>query len=373
MHTVEDYSFAVRFANTSISYVQYIIKMIWPVRLTMFYPYPRQEIPILYAVISAGFLLAVTIFVLRFARNHKYLVTGWFWYFGTLVPVIGLVQVGDQAMADRYSYVTLTGLFIIIAWGLPELLGKWRHRKSILWVASLVVLLVLGVCTYRQQQYWKNTITLCEHALKVTKDNYKAHFCMTDMLLEQGRVEEAIQHNSEAIRIKPRYVAALNGLGIALYRAGRIDEAIYYYRRALEINPRLVEAHLNLASTLVNKGERAEAGEHLEEALQLEPDRVESMNNLAWFLATGGKTTTHNPDRAIGLAKRACELTKYSNPGLLDTLAVAYAAAGEFSKAIEVTKRALELCRFSGQETIKEEIESRLVLYKAGKPYIETQ
>ena len=140
----KSYSLLIRLANAFISYLQYITKMIWPVRLTMFYPHPGPNVSILYGIISAVFLLVVTIFIFQFAANRRYLVTGWFWYLGTLVPVIGLVQVGDQAMADRYSYITLTGLFIIIAWGLPELLGKWPHRKVVLWMCSLIVLFALA-------------------------------------------------------------------------------------------------------------------------------------------------------------------------------------------------------------------------------------
>ena len=130
MPTTKNYDFFIRLANASISYLQYIIKMIWPARLAMFYPHPGQNVSILYAVISAALLLAVTILILRFAANRRYLVTGWFWYLGTLVPVIGLVQVGDQAFADRYSYVTLTGLFIIIAWGLPNCSENGRIERS---------------------------------------------------------------------------------------------------------------------------------------------------------------------------------------------------------------------------------------------------
>ena len=541
MPTGEDYDFFIRLANASISYLQYIIKMIWPARLAMFYPHPGQNVSILYAVISAALLLAVTILILRFADKRRYLVTGWFWYLGTLVPVIGLVQVGDQAFADRYSYVTLTGLFIIIAWGLPELLEKWPYRTLTLWVSSLIVLSVLAICTHLQQQYWRNSITLCEHALKVTENNYRAHLCMAEMLSKQGRfIEEAIWHNAEAVRIKPYYFEAINDLGVTLDEAGKIDEAIHYYKRALEINPRDAETHLNLAAALATKGEFAEAvlhyrvalatmdtisirialgyalvklgrfeeaaaeyrkvlsampndpdilnklgyalahtgkfdeavreyrkclqmepndpnalnglgvtlgqqgkldeavkcftealrikpdsaeahtnlgfvlilqgsldeaavhlGEalrldtnsekahyylgqilahkgkldeaitHFEESLRLKPDWVEPMNDLAWFLAASQKTTAHNPDKALRLAQRACELTNYSKPELLDTLAVAYAAAGSFSKAIETAEKALELCRSPKQKTLKDEIENRLVLYKADKPYIE--
>ena len=289
MPIAEVRDFPIRLANAFISYLQYINKMIWPAWLAMFYPYPGRNVSFLYTIISAVLLLAVTILILRFAKSRRYLVTGWFWYLGTLVPVIGLIQVGGHAMADRYSYITLTGLFIIIAWGLPELLGKWPHRKVVLWTASLLVLSALAICAHIQQRYWKNTITLCEHALKVTNNNYQAHFCMTDMLLEQGRIEEAIRHNIEAARIRPDYVEAINGLGFALYRAGRIDEAMYYYKRALEINPGFAPAYANLGCVLAAKGKFAEAISFCNKALQIAPDLIEARLNLGFALTNSGR------------------------------------------------------------------------------------
>jgi tetratricopeptide (TPR) repeat protein len=234
----------------------------------MFYPHPGKNVSFVFAAVSIVLLLAVTIVILRFATKRRYLVMGWFWYLGTLIPVIGLVQVGVQAFSDRYSYITLTGLFIIIAWGISELLEKWRHRKVVLWASSLIILSALAICAHLQQRYWKNSITLCQHALAVTEDNYKAHFCMAPMLIEQGRVDEAIRHNAEAIRIQPDCIEALNGLGTALYTAGRIDEAISYYKKALEVSPQLPHAHANLGIALADKGKFAEAVEHYRIAIE---------------------------------------------------------------------------------------------------------
>ncbi len=437
----EDYSFPIRLANTSISYMQYIIKMVWPVRLAVFYPHPGPNVSILYAVISAALLLAVTILVLRLAKNRRYLVTGWFWYLGTLVPVIGLVQAGAQALADRYSYITLTGLFIIIAWGLPDLLARWRYKKIALASSALLIISVISICTYFQLRYWQNSLTLFRHALDVTKDNYIAHFCIAGPLREQGKLDETIYHCSEVIRIRPRYFDArinlahvlrdagrldeavkeyrkclqmkpddpnlLNALGTALGQQGKFDEAVKYLTEALRIRPDFAAAHTNigyaltlqgnldeavahlteslrldpnstqtyyyLGLALVQMGKINEAITHFEEALRLKPDWAEPMNDLAWFLAAGPEITAHNPDRAFKLAQRACELTNHKKPELLDTLAAAYAATGDFSKAIETAEKALELCQSSEQETLKKEIKKRLALYKAGKPYVETQ
>ncbi|MGA2914842.1 MAG: tetratricopeptide repeat protein [Sedimentisphaerales bacterium] len=291
MTTGKNYGFLVRLANASISYMQYIIKMIWPTMLAVFYPHPGRNVSFIYAGISAILLLAVTILVLRFAKSRRYLVTGWFWYVGTLVPVIGFVQVGDQAMADRYTYITLTGLFIIVAWGLPELAGKWPHRKIVLWVSSLVVLSVLAIFAHIQQGYWKDSMTLFQHALKVTNNNFVAHTSMGDALYEQGNIEKAIWHYTEAIRTAPDHINinAINGLGLSFYKAGRIDEAIDCYKRAIEINPRTVEVHINLGVALAVAGKLAEAAKEYEKVLFVQPQNAIAHNNLGSVLRRQGK------------------------------------------------------------------------------------
>jgi protein O-mannosyl-transferase len=407
IHSLGQLDLESRICNVLVSYVKYMEKMFWPAGLTFFYPLAIPHESLLYAVISAVLLLTVTILILRLAKGYRYLFIGWFWYLGTFVPVIGLVQIGDHSMADRYTYITLTGLFIIIAWGLPDLLGKWPHRKIILWVSSLIVLSVLAVCAYFQQQYWKDSITLCQHALAVTENNYSAHFGMAQTLLDQNRFSDAEVESRKYLQIKPDDPGALNILGIALSRQGKYDEAVKYYNKALQIKPKYAAAHDNIARTLVLQGKFDQAAEHFtevlrlapgsaeayyrlgqilvqsgkinkavvhfEKALQLKPDWVEPMNAMAWCLAVNEKTAVRNPDKAVKLAQRTCELTNYKEPALLDTLAVAYAAAGDFDKAVETAQKALELCQSSGQETVKEQIKSRLVLFKNKKPYIENE
>jgi len=266
--TLAGFSIKFRISNALISYIEYIKKMFWPDRLAFFYPISVKYVSILYAVISAGLLLAATVLVIRYAKSHRYLVTGWFWYLGTLVPVIGLVKAGSQAIADRFTYMTMTGLFIIIAWGISELSEKWPHRKIILWPASLIILFILAICTYQQTRYWKDALTLCQHALTVTEDNYTAHLSMTEPLIEQGRFEESIWHNTQAVRIEPYCRQALNNLGVSLYKAGRNDEAIDYFKRVIEIDPETADAHLNLAAVLTDKGDYAEAVRHYRIALK---------------------------------------------------------------------------------------------------------
>jgi len=428
-----------RISNAFISYVKYMEKMFWPSKLAVFYPHIERDLSVSYAVMSAAVLLAITIFTLRFAKKHRYLVTGWLWYLGTLVPVIGIVQVGIQAMADRYTYITLTGLFIIIAWGLPEIFKRWRYKKIVLASLSLLIILTISICTYNQLGYWRNSLSLFQHTLDVTGNNYTANLCMAEVLHKQGRLNEAVYHCGEAIRIKPGAFQAhlkmgavlrdtgrldesaaeyqrclkirpndpnvLNGYGITLSNQGKYDEAVKYFGEALRIRPDFAAAHdnmghaltiqgnlegaaahltkalqldpdsalshYNLGQVLVQSGKINEAIIHFDEAIRIKPDWAEPVNSLAWVLAVNEKAAILNPDRAVKLARRACELTDYKKPEFLDTLAVAYAAGSDFGKAIEITKNALELCQSPEKETLRKELESRLVFYKAGRPYVE--
>ncbi len=400
-----DLSLKLRIYNALISYAKYIGMMIWPSRLAAFYPLHPYKLTIWYTGWALLLLLAISILVFRLAASHKYLFTGWLWYLGAFLPVIGLVQVGDQAMADRYTYITLTGLFIIIAWGLPDLLAKWQYKKNVLTLSALLVILIMSVCTYSQLHYWRNSLTLFQHALDTTEDNYVAHFCVAGALVSQNEMDEAIGHYSEVIRIEPGYLPArvamgdifrntgrldraveeyrkalllrpnepdvLNSLGIVFTRQGKFDEAVECFEQALRIRPDFADAHANAGRALVLQGNPDQAIQHFEEALRLKPDWIDPMNGLAWFLAASGETVAHNPGKAIRLALRACELTNYKRPELLDTLAVAYAAAGDFNNAVETAEKALGLCQSPERSTLKKEIENRLVLFKAGKPYIE--
>jgi tetratricopeptide (TPR) repeat protein len=333
---VKEASFTIRIANAFVSYGKYIGKTIWPSRLAMFYPYPDKADLIWQAVVFASLLVIISVAVVCLMRRRRYLLTGWLWYLGTLVPVIGLVQVGDQALADRYSYIPLTGLFIIIAWGVSDLIAKWRFRKPALAASAIAVLLALSICAHRQQRHWRNTTTLCEHAFEVTRDNYVAHFSMAGDLLRQGKTNQAIVHYRRSLQIKPTYFKVLGSLAIAFRRQGRTDLAVKYYQQAV----------------------------------RYKPDWVFPINNLAWIRATHKEANFRNPKEAVRLAQRACELTRYRNPSILDTLAAAYAAAGRFTDAVATAQKALELAQSSNEE-LPEKIQNRLRLYKAGRPYIQ--
>ncbi|MHC4259743.1 MAG: tetratricopeptide repeat protein [Planctomycetota bacterium] len=335
--SIERLPLTVRVANVLVSYFTYIQKMIWPSRLAMFYPYPDKTKLLWQAVAFAPLLVIISVAVVLLMHRRKYLFTGWLWYLGTLVPVVGLVQVGGQAYADRYTYVPLIGLFIIIAWGVPDVLPKRRSLKPVLGASAVAVLLALSICAHQQQRYWRDTITLCEHALDVTDPNrnYVAHFCMTEDLLHRGEIDKAIYHNQKSLEIKPNYFKALGGLAVAFARKGRTDLAVDCYK----------------------------------EGIRCKGDWVLPLNNLAWIQATHSQARFRNPREAMEHALRACELTKYKNPSVLDTLAAAYAAAGRFSDAVATAEKAVELSPSSNKE-LAERIQNRLGLYRAGRPYI---
>lgn len=269
--TGENFAFPIRLANGCISYMQYIIKMIWPTKLAMFYPHPEQDVSVLFAVMSAVILLAVTILVIRFSKGHRYLFTGWFWYIGTLVPVIGLVQVGGHAMADRYTYITLTGLFIIIAWGLPELLSKWRFREIVLSIAAIISLTAMGIKANIQTSYWSNSVALFSHAIGVTRNNAEAHCGLGIAYGNLGRHQESIESLKRSISIDPDYADAYYNLGVTFGRLGRWQDAIEAFKQAIKAMPDWAEVHCSLGEAYVSIGSYQDALETYKQAIRIDP------------------------------------------------------------------------------------------------------
>src|SRR6202167_1037861 len=275
----------IRMANALVSYVAYIGKMLWPARLAVLYPY-AQSLPLWWLAGAFLGLMGISFAVIRAGPRHPYLSVGWFWYLGTLVPVIGLIQVGDQAMADRYTYVPLIGLFIIVAWGVPELLVRWPFRRIALAAAAGLVILACAIAARGQLQYWENSSTLWTRALAVTTGNNIAHNNLGVSLADQGKLDEAIAHYSEALRIKPDYADAHNNLGAALADQGKVDEAIAHYSEALRIKPDYADAHDNLGVSLCDQGKLDEGIAHFNEALRIKPDSAKAHNNLGVALAS---------------------------------------------------------------------------------------
>ena len=267
---LEEFPFGQRAANALVSYVAYTGRTVWPTGLAVFYPYPHA-LPEWQVIGSVLVLLGVTVGVIRLVRPAPYLLVGWFWYLGTLVPVIGLVQVGGQGLADRYTYIPLIGLFIILAWGIPDALARWPHRRIALPIAAgLAIVACMGLASH-QVRYWKNSEALWTRAVDVTGDNWIAHGQLGNVLARSGRTEEAMAHYAEALRMSPDYAEAHNNLGVALAAQGRIDEAMREFQEALRTRPDYADAHFNVAAVLARKGQLAEATTHLETAIRLNP------------------------------------------------------------------------------------------------------
>jgi len=328
--------FGTRVENALVSYVSYLWKMVWPVGLGVFYPY-RIQVPALEWLGALAVLVGISMGVIWASRRRPYLGVGWLWYLGTLVPVIGLVQVGEQAMADRYTYVPLIGVFVMGVWGVGELVAS---RRRVLWGAvGLVGVVLLGcmVRTWIQVGYWKNGITLFEHALEVAQDSALAHNNLGVALAEEGKLEESIPHYQQALQINPRYERAHYNLGLAMARQGKLDDAMTHYQEALRINPRFSVAHNNLGVMLAQQGRQEEAIAHYREALRFTPDHVTAHFNLGLALAVKGE-----PDEAIFHYREALRLDpKYADAH--DNLGIVLASQGKFEEAITHYRQALRL------------------------------
>ena len=254
-----------RIVDILLSYTQYIGKMFWPSNLAIFYTSDAVSMPILQAAICALLLLGISLFVIYLGRNQKYLPVGWFWFLGTLIPVIGIFHSSRlQIYADRYTYIPYIGLFIIIAWGIPHLLSKWAtagslRRKIALGLPMTAVLLTLGICAHREASYWNNSFTLFSHATKVTKNNWLAYNNIGFAYGKAGRFQNAIEAYKQAISIKPDYVKAYNNLGITYGKMWHYQEAIETYKQAIKIKPDFVEAHYNLGTAYLTIGDRNSA------------------------------------------------------------------------------------------------------------------
>ncbi len=286
--STESVSMKLRVANALVSYVKYIGKMIWPKNLAVFYPFP-DTLPHWQILGAALFLVCVSILVFRALRSKPYFMVGWLWYIGTLVPAIGLIQAGLwPSIADRFAYVPLIGLFIVIAWGVPDLVAQWRYKKIVLATTATVLLLIFTAASRSQNRYWTNNIALFKHSLDVTNDNDVAHQKLGEALAAQGKTDEAVRHYYEALRIKPDLVAAHLNLGVALREEGKINEAVEHFSMALRAKPDCAEAYYELGVTLEKQGNFDAAVRHYSEALRIKPKFAKGHNNLGSVLAQQG-------------------------------------------------------------------------------------
>ncbi len=285
--SLESYPIGVRLANAVVSYMAYLVKTIIPKSLAIPYPHPGNSIPVWQVMLSGFLLFVITAVALLVARSRPYITVGWFWYFVTLVPVIGIVQFGKHAMADRFTYIPLIGVFVIIAWGVPDELRRIlraseseRRLNIALAVIGVLAIAALMVPAYIQVGYWRNSITLFSHSTKVTKGNSLAHNNLGNALLARGDAELAIIHFREALKYHPEYTDAAYNLGNALYEIGDVKGAIKQYQEVIKTAPQYTRARNNLGSILAQQGRLDEAIEQFETVLRINPNDQTARQNL---------------------------------------------------------------------------------------------
>jgi tetratricopeptide (TPR) repeat protein len=303
LQSLQEISFGTRLGNALLGYGLYLKKMVWPMDLAAIYPLSGSTPSTWPVVLAAMVLVVITVGVWRRRERSRYLVVGWCWFLGTLVPVNGLLQSGYQAMADRYAYVPMIGIFIMLSWGAVECLRDrgWERK----WLAGAVgcVMLALAIVTRVQLSYWQDTTTLFERALRVTSDNYMAHYAMATGLYENGDLKEAVHHLKESVEINPRYFPTQALLGMVLAEEGSFDEAEETLSEALRLGPRFAEPNNGMGFLRVKQGRLGEAVEYFSRALAIEPEMIEAQRNLAGVLGQQGKA-----DEAIELYRRVIQL-----------------------------------------------------------------
>ncbi len=403
--------FPWRLQNAFASYVIYVWETLWPTRLAVFYPHPDNTLAIWEVILAIGFLLAITVAAIVFRSKRPYLFTGWFWYLGMLVPVIGLVQVGEQGHADRYTYLPHIGLFLLAVWLAADLTAVRRSKSRFAVATAAVIIVALAWAAFIQTSYWRNSETLWTHALAVTSDNDVAHnnlgyLCvdrgeldkaishfetalrirsgkpdthydvgsafvqmnLADALARKGQSDEAMVHYEEAIKLQPNYADAYYNRGNVLFAKGRIDEAVADWEKTLQIQPNDADAHTCLGNALLRQGSPKEAIAHYERALALAPEDPHSRNNIAWVLATSSDASIRDGARAVEFAREAVELSNSEDPKFLRTLAAAYAESSRFSEAVLTAERGVQTATTQGKSAFANVLERDIALYREHIP-----
>jgi protein O-mannosyl-transferase len=340
MRSTELRSLYSALTNAVVSYIQYLEKFFFPVKLSVFYPHPGDSLPAWKAIVYLGALVVITTSVLRTVRQAPYLAVGWFWYLGTLVPVIGIVQVGEQAMADRYMYIPLIGVFMAIAWGLPELMKrKVQQNRMLLMVGTLIILLI--TLTWVQVSYWKNSRALFEHAISINNSKAPsfviAHNNLGHAMALKGQYEDAVIQYRQAIKINPHFAPVHNNLGVTLNELHRYDEAIKSFQQAINIKSDYAEAHNNLANGLRKKGKVKQAIFYYDKAIRLKSDYAEAHFNLGILLSQQDRD-----EEAVTQYRRALQI----KPDFIlahDNLASLLSRQGDFEGAVSHYQQAINL------------------------------
>jgi tetratricopeptide (TPR) repeat protein len=326
----------LRVSNALVSYGRYLGKMLWPQNLAVLYPFPEAwSLSLVVTVVL--FLTCVSVVVARAAKRQPHLIVGWLWYLGTLVPVIGLVQVGLQSMADRFTYIPMVGILIGVAWGAADAVADWPRARMAAVAGAAAVVCACAVATRVQLQYWRDSVTLFERAAGVTGDNYLAQSNLGVALSNRGRIEEGMAHLMEAVRLCPNSAYAHQHLGRACFLLGRIAEGIDHLRKAVALDPDSAAAHNNLGVALVKEGQLKEATVEFAEAVRLQPDYALARVGLGGVLVSLGRI-----EEALQHLHEAVRLRPDSADAHIN-LGFALAAQEKFLEAISHYEQAVRL------------------------------
>jgi tetratricopeptide (TPR) repeat protein len=325
-----------RGANALVSYGRYLGKLFWPTDLAVFYPHPGHW-PLGVVMLAGGLLLGVSGVFWALRQRYPFFLVGWLWFLGTLVPVIGLIQVGGQSMADRYTYFPHIGVLILAVWGACELTRTWRYQALALSLAASVAVVFCVILTRQQIACWRDSEALFRHALEVTQNNALAHNNLGIALGEQGQLDEALHEYEEAIRLEPGYALAHNNLGLAFVGKGQRNEAIGQFQEAIRLKPGYADAHNNLGLVLGEEGQTDEALRQFQEAVRLQPDYAKARGNLGNVLAMKGQK-----DEALRQFQEAVRLSPdYAEAH--NNLGIALAVKGQRREAVRQFQEAIRL------------------------------
>jgi tetratricopeptide (TPR) repeat protein len=381
----------LRLENVLVSYVTYLEKTFWPANLAIYYPYTGTH-P--WEALGSGLLLiGLSIFSLWRMHSQPYLLAGWFWFVVMLLPVIGIVQVGSQSMADRYMYLPSIGLFIMVAWGMAGLACISRFWRIGMALGATALVLACLPDTRYQLRYWRDSVTLFSHAIEVTGENFNGNYYLANAFWTAGNLDEAAKNYEYVTRVSPDFEEGHYWLGRVLLLQKKSAEAQAQFSGILRLDPsnpfprkflgdilsaqeKFADAEAEYALALQLKPGDPVIQEALQrnrflETLQLKPDSPDVLNNLAWLLATSQIEQTHDGAQAVKYAQRACELTHYRETIMVGTLAAAYAAAGRFEEAIATAEKACALASESGEQDWLKKNQELLELYRAHRPYHE--
>jgi tetratricopeptide (TPR) repeat protein len=340
--------FGERVGNALVSYVIYLGQMIWPARLAVLYPYPEGHLKVAPVILALLLLLVISVAFFLWRKRYPFLLVGWLWYLGMLVPMIGIIQVGSQVRADRYTYLPQIGLYLLVAWSAMELFHQLRRSRVILATAALLTITALITRSYFQTSYWQNTETLWKHATATTSNNYIATNNLAETLFQSGRFDEAISECQKALKIKPDFAAAHNNLGAALVKTqrdgdgarrqtGAVDEAIVHYRKAVQIKPDFAQAWSNLGTALLLKKQADQAIENYQKALEIDPNFAEARYSLGNAFLAEGKYSESIATYEIAVRVRPDSFEAHYNLGrALATIGKTEDALKEFNEALRI-------------------------------------